>query len=206
MTQMLPLSTGLLALAVLLLRLRGHGRWSGWLVLATLLTFTLLSGLHLGLGLITGEGLNNVVFYHMTTGLEGADVSQYVPHILGVLGAIAALGFGLWRLRRFLLVPDRSGRWTWNLAIGGLSLAALSVHPVITASAAQFLRFPASSQMAEGFVDPQPMIAAPDKPRNLVIIYLESLERTYMDPTRFPDLTPRLSALEKRAISFTGLG
>jgi phosphoglycerol transferase len=199
-------SSALLALSILVLRLRGNGWWLAWLAPATIFTFTLLSGLHLGLSVITGEGLNNAVFYHIAAGLEGADISQYAFHIAAAGGAIVAVGVLLWRLRRFLRGNAKEQRWFWDLAVVVLALGALATHPVVTASAAHFLRFSVVAQQTEGFNDPATELALPEKPRNLVIIYLESLERTYMDSGRFPDLTPRLSALEARSLHFTGLG
>lgn len=200
------LSALLLFLSVLILRLRGHRPWLHWFVPANIFVFTLLSGLHLGLSVITGDGLNNAVFYHLATGLEGADISQYVPHILGAVLAIVAVGVLVWRLRRFLRGGNERRHWGWDLSVAALALGAISLHPLVTAAAAHALRFSVVPQLAEGFVDPSMDLSQPEKPRNLVIIYLESLERTYMDPARFPGLTPRLSALETRAVSFTGLG
>lgn len=204
--QPLFLSGALLVLFILALRWRGHGRWLAWLALTSIFTFTLLSGLHLGLSVITGEGVNNAVFYHMATGLEGGDVSQYLPVLMVVCLSIGAVAAILWRFRRVLRGNAREGRWTWDLAIGALAIVSLTVHPVVTASASHFVRLPAAPHHAEGFAYPPPELVAPDKPRNLVIIYLESFERTYVDPARFPGLTPRLGALEGRALSFTGLG
>lgn len=200
------LSGTLLFISILVARQRGSRRWLTWVVPASIFAFTLLSGLHLGLSAITGEGLNNAVFYHMSTGLEGADVSQYVPHILGAVLAIGAVGYLLWRFGRFLRGNGEHRHWAWDFSIAGLAIGALAAHPVVGAVSAHVLRFTVVPQLTEGFVTPSTDIAPPEKPRNLVIIYLESLERTYMDPARFPDLTPRLTALESRAVSFTGLG
>lgn len=202
----MALSTVLLALAILVLRFRGNGPWLAWLAPASIFTFTLLTGLHLGLSVITGEGLNNAVFYHMATGLEGGDVSQYTVYILGAFLAVAAVGLLLWRFRRFLRGNAQQRRVIWDITVAVLAFGALSIHPVVTASAANYLRFSVVQQGTGRFEDPATDLALPENPRNLVIIYLESLERTYMDPVRFPDLTPRLSALEARALSFTGLG
>jgi len=206
LNQFLFLSASLLALSVVILRLRGNGRWLAWLVPVSIFTFTLLTGLHLGLSAITGEGLNNAVFYHAATGLDGADVSQYIPHILAVVIAIAVVGLVLWRLRSMLSGNSKQRRWEWDLAVAALAVGAISAHPVTTASVTYFLRFSLAQQHVDGFTEMSKDIARPQEPRNLVIIYLESLERTYMDPVRFPNLTPRLAALETRSLSFSGLG
>jgi hypothetical protein len=52
-------------------------------------------------------------------------------------------------------------------------------------------------------VPPNRLVAAPGK--NLVYIYLESLERIFWDPSVFPDLTPSLDRLRKQGLDFSGL-
>lgn len=47
------------------------------------------------------------------------------------------------------------------------------------------------------------VIATPGK--NLVVIFMESLENTFTDSTTLPGLTPNLNALAKEGISFTGI-
>lgn len=51
-------------------------------------------------------------------------------------------------------------------------------------------------------VPKQRLIAAPGK--NLVMIYLESLERIYWDPKVFPGLTPNFDRLRKQGLDFSG--
>jgi arylsulfatase A-like enzyme len=46
------------------------------------------------------------------------------------------------------------------------------------------------------------IVAAPGK--NLVLIYMESLERIYWDPKVFPGLTPNLDRLRKQGLDFSG--
>lgn len=52
-------------------------------------------------------------------------------------------------------------------------------------------------------VPPKRVVAAPGK--NLVFLYLESLERIYWDPKVFPGLTPNLDRLRKQGLDFSGL-
>ena len=42
-------------------------------------------------------------------------------------------------------------------------------------------------------------------PKNIIFLYLEQFERTYMNEEIFPGLTPNLKRLEKDAISFTNI-
>lgn len=47
------------------------------------------------------------------------------------------------------------------------------------------------------------LVAAPGK--NVVVLYMESLERMYLDPSAFPGLTPNLDRLRARGLDFSGL-
>lgn len=52
-------------------------------------------------------------------------------------------------------------------------------------------------------VTKEKVIAAPGK--NLVVIFMESIENTFTDPAMLPGLTPNLDALAGEGISFTGI-
>ena len=41
--------------------------------------------------------------------------------------------------------------------------------------------------------------------KNVIFIYFESLERTYLDESYFPDLMPNLKRIERNALNFTGV-
>ena len=150
--------------------------------------------------------MNGAVFYHLRAGLEGGDVSQYGWGIAAGLVALAVVAGGLWRARRWIRPGSATPARRWDTGIALLVFAALAIHPVLIASAAYALRFSLVAQQVEGFHDPMRDPAGPENPRNLVILYLESLERTYMDEQRFPGLTPNLAQLEERAVTFTDLG
>ena len=56
---------------------------------------------------------------------------------------------------------------------------------------------------SQEYVDPAQVTIGGNRPTNLVVIYVESLENTYADPARFGrDLLARLNALKPQGISF----
>jgi phosphoglycerol transferase len=65
-----------------------------------------------------------------------------------------------------------------------------------------------SSGNAAEFVEHyrQPQVSRRGELKNLVFIYVESLEGTYLDPTVFPGLTPNLGALLTESWHFTDIG
>jgi phosphoglycerol transferase len=196
----------MILLAFALLRLRAHGRWLGYFFPIAVILLTVLTGLQYGLHKITGEGINGAVFYHLKTGLEGGDVSQYSWEIAMAFAALALVAGALWFARGWLQPGSYASAPVWDTLTALFILAAVMLHPALIASAAYSLRFSLADQQVEGFHDPPRQPAGPEKPRNLVIVYLESLERTYMDEARFPGLTPALSALQNKAITFTDIG
>lgn len=199
-------SSFVLLAAIALLRRFGHARWLTWAVQIGCLSLVVLTGIQIGLTQITGEGVNGAVFYHMRTGLEGGDISQYAGSMIAAVLAVAGVGAGLWWGRRWLRPGALTRNRAWDIAILSLVIGALALHPVSTATASYALRFAMVDQQSQGFVDPELDPDGPEQPRNLVILYLESLERTYLDDSRFAGLTPRLSALEGQAMSFTDIG
>lgn len=196
----------LIAAATLMLRRIGYARWLTLAVQGGTLAFVMLCGIELGLRQITGEGVNDAVFYHMKTGLGGGDISQYATSILGVVASIAAVSIALWKGNKWLQPGGQKRVVQWDASILAFIIGALLVHPVSTATISHVMRFALVEQQTDRFHDPALPSDPPQNPRNLVIIYLESLERTYMDTSRFAGLTPRLSALEEQAISFTEIG
>jgi len=78
-----------------------------------------------------------------------------------------------------------------------LALMSFAVHPVITSTVSYTLRFQGAEQYQTGYHAPALELALNDSetPKNLVFLYLESVERTYFDEARFPGLVPNLKAL-----------
>lgn len=170
--------------------------------------FTLVSALSacfLAADHFTGRGIDESVLYHVEYGLEGAGFSEYTSLTIGVL-ALAALGIGV--AIAFYLFAHRFGRAgspERPLATGLLVLAACIVNPATTDGMALVRGTRRSSTAFERYYRKPTIVAhrTPDEGRrNLVFLYLESLERTYLDQQRFPGLIRHLSELEKQATSF----
>lgn len=202
----LVLSVGLALLAIGVFARKGQGLWLKLFVLSILGIVGVLSAIELGLSLITGEGVNDAVFYHLKTGLAGGDVSQYALPAIGSLVALALLVWLTVKLQKRLTGAEERSH-PWNAVVAVLALGSVVLHPVTVSTTSYFLRFQGAEQYQEGFYTPDPEIQLPDgtKPKNLVVVYLESFERTYFDEERFPGLVPNLKALEAQALSFTNL-
>jgi hypothetical protein len=198
------LSIVLLASATALFALAGRGRVARLAVPAVSGLVALLSLAWFGLNSVTGDGINDSVFYHLHTGLGGGDVSQYYPLIAGSLLGFMALCFGCWRLYRALLQGRKPRAWA-DLAVLGLLAASVLGNPTSVDVGRYLARQHLTAQQTEGFVDPE-ILARPVTRKNLIVVYLESLERSYFDETVFPGLIEDLRPIEAKGQSFTGLG
>jgi phosphoglycerol transferase len=182
--------------------------------------FVVLSAMYIAADYFTGNGVDNSVMYHLGYGLSGAGFSEYAGIItLCIALVLMSLLLARWSYRRLGSGVARPGpKLRIGLALGLFPLACL-LHPTSLDLAMLYGASPISklfswtrgddggdaapSRFEEFYRTPPP--TAEREPLNLVFLYLESLERTYFDETRFPGLTNELKALEKESLSFTDI-
>lgn len=204
-----------------------RGRRRAVLASGLLVLYLLLTGVFVVAHLLTGSGIDSAVVFHLQTGLDGSGWQEFLPIMAG---AAVWLGLSVWLCRRLYKAlspgqgPSQSvvigagpgagtgtgtGRTRLRAALSGLLLAGgWALHPGshdltrIGLSTWAGLDHRQDSLFVQ--IDPQtvPPAAAP---RDLVWIYLESVERTYLDAQRFPGLTPQLQQLEQQALHFVDL-
>lgn len=188
-----------------------RARCGGWLTVMPSVfggLLALIASAHLVAGLFTGGGLDQSVLYHLAFGLAGAGFREYLfAMALAVLLLLLSLAYALFCLHAARRVAP-AGRRHWG------AVALLLLSPWLNtglADAASLLRdYSATSQAAPlpaWHAVPAGLSRAREgrPPRNLVLIYAESLERSYLDAQRFPGLLPRLAELEREALSFTAI-
>lgn len=202
---LLALSVFVFALA--LRRLRRPGPVD--LVIAALLvpTFFVFSLTFLAADYFTGRGVDASVIYHLEYGLGGAGFGEYrgliAALVVAAVGLLAVTVLVVWRMAHRC---DRAGP---KLRRGPLLLllAALAVNP-LSYGLASYLGATLSAEpdaeaeaFREHYREPR-WVPAGGARRNIVVIYAESLERSYFDEDVFPGLLPRLKAIEARSTSF----
>ncbi|MEM7692246.1 MAG: sulfatase-like hydrolase/transferase [Pseudomonadota bacterium] len=208
---MISLSSALLSLTALVL-------WKGRLeklfsrVLAALLILlnSLLLGFYLFSNYFSGEGINEAVLYHLQTDLLAGGLEDFRSQIFLILGYVVATGaLGILAFRWSSSEHDPLFDVSYLHGAVGYLLAgmALSLNPAIHDLKA--LSSMPSAEAGRSFpreyveVTSLPPSKVLDTKRNLVHLYLESVERTYFDEESFPSLLPNLKALEQEAVSFT---
>ncbi len=166
---------------------------------------------------LSGDGINTSVLYHLTSDLVGAGYSEFRGVIIRQLSLlVAGLGFWFWSVRRkparplpalqergavFLMV-GWSLFWAGNPTLWAAVRLAPSINQARSASSAVSVDW-LKVRKRLGLKMPGETSRETARPRNLVWIYAESVERTYFDEKRFPGLMPELRRLSSEALDFT---
>jgi len=148
---------------------------------------------------LSGNGIDYAVIYHLRAGMQGAGVGDFSSSIfIIVVVLLCCLALPLLpRVQRFA---------TWRFAGPAFAVIFLSstVLNPLTGDMATFVRQERTTaldpEIGNGYIRPSGALA---ERRNLVILYAESLERTYLDESLFPGLTPQLNRLRRNAVDFT---
>ena len=149
---------------------------------------------------LSGDGINSATLYHLRSDMEGAGVGDFGGYIAAFLGLVVLSLSPLLLLRVRRLRLQKHGA-ALSAAFAGLLLATLLASPLYADARRIYQQMqPVDySVVAPEYVLPsQPL----SRPKNIVWIYGESLERTYLDETAFPGLMPNLKRLAGQALDF----
>jgi phosphoglycerol transferase len=152
----------------------------------------------------TNKGVDEAVVYHLQVGLDGAGFGAYKTLIsLTILSIVLFIFLAIFYIKKLSKTVKKNNK----IALLGLLLAILSflLHPLVKniydiyknmtyKSSNDFNRYYKTinnRQKGDGL--------------NLVYIYAESLERTYMDEKLFPNLVQNLRKLQNRSDNFTNI-
>jgi phosphoglycerol transferase len=187
-----------------------------WRIAASLVTFLyacLFAGYY-AINYFTGEGITPGAIYTLRYGLDGAGLREYpalAAQVCGFMAAVCvAIWFFLWRNNERNPLSAIAAKVR---AIGTAILFAASIttnpalHDAVKLarrSSGAAAQLSADYSFASAYKKPALQKISPIA-KNIVYIYAESLERTYLDEKLFPGLMPDLKRLEPSAVSFTGI-
>jgi len=191
--------------------------------------YMLATGVYIASNYFTGVGFDSKVIYHLRTGFSGAGYAEYVGLMFWmivyiILGAVLTyivrdllgakkLSFSQ-SLTRFKYrdVAAQAQRAATGFGRGQRTIAAgvLCLAFFINPFAQDVFELVKNERISSAKITDYEFYAQPNsvkltRKRNLVVVYLESFERTYFDPEIFPDLVPNLSKLERENISFSNM-
>lgn len=209
---MLALSVVCWAFAVLIARLQGASYLSRILGMAFTFVVLFISSFYLVSDSFTGRGIDEAVVYHLEYGLAGAGFREYAAAIGGslllLLLTVSASVFIFFYLRS----KSCSGFRASQLLVKALFILAVIINPASKDVYGMYLAsatFEVSDTANDSLNKPPhyltPNVETVVSPLNVVYIYLESVERTYLDEALFPGLMPGLTKLESESVSFTDI-
>lgn len=155
---------------------------------------------------LSGNGFDYATLYHLQTGLAGAGIGdfkyQIAKYLGSVIAAIALSAAAAWASSRISRVS--------NFFAGSYLLAAVAVLLInpLALDTVRLVGVLADDDSVDFFkadaeyVQPAPLNGS-FKKKNIVIIYAESLERTYLDQKAFPGLMPNIQRLAAGASDYT---
>ncbi|HEY9034687.1 MAG TPA: sulfatase-like hydrolase/transferase, partial [Pseudomonadales bacterium] len=158
----------------------------------------------------TDNGIDDSVVFHLRYGLAGAGFREYTGVIVSAIGglllALLLLGWHVFRQRP----QARLGSfWALSLVLASFLFNPASVDAFRLLSGRlafqQHFAGQADDDDFPHYYQRPPISQVSGAPRNLVVIYAESLERSYLDERVFPGLMPHLQQLEQQAIHFTDI-
>lgn len=147
----------------------------------------------------TGFGFNESVIYHVFYGIQGFDISLYLEIIIGLCIVIILFTYISFKL------PKKLIKHPYHYASAIFLTGLLWFQPLTNNL---FTLFGASMFNRSFIGDLHPVInqnITLNSNKNIVYIYAESLEQTYLDNSLFPNLTPNLNRLKKQGIFFKNI-
>ena len=150
--------------------------------------------------IFTGCGFNESVIYTFFYGIEGFDISLFLNQILALSLLILLLGILCFLLPLKYL---KNFRYIWPTIT--LLLVLIISHP-LTNNLATLYGINLFPNTFVGELKPELHhdIKLTSK-KNIIYIYAESLEATYLSPPFFPNLIPNILELSKNSLYFTNI-
>ena len=180
---------------------------------------------------MTGNGVDESFFYHLEQGVEGAGLGQHKNILLAATFAILIGITVTWATLRYSsrIINRKKQSMTRQMIPLIAVFASFAIHPFTFALHQQYSLsilaktlslgenpygngnngnddWEPSAAFQEAYRDPQEEIQQDFHPtKNILHIYMESLEHNYFDDTNFKGVTPNLRKWEREAISFTNI-
>lgn len=174
-----------------------------WLKAALLSLFLLLLSSWWLIDQLSGDGINAATLYHLRADMEGAGVGDFRSYIAMFAGLVvlSLLPLALLRVRRFRRPGNGLAIFAGFAALLVTSALLSPLYPDARRLYQHMQPVDYAQVAPEYRVPAQPL----SRPKNIVWIYGESLERTYFDETVFPGLMPNLKRLADEALDVRGL-
>ena len=181
---------------------------------STLISFSillalLLSGCYLLADHLTDDGINEAVLYHLTMDMSGTGYGDFAtPMALTLAYILISIGISL-AVYRWSFTNKRARatqyRWIAGIIMVVIAIAANPGTAGLINLAAMMIQTGSPQDRPEQYFAVDPETVSLDG-KNLIYLYVESLELNYLNKDLFPGLTPNLQRLRSEATDFTNIG
>lgn len=158
----------------------------------------------------TGRGIDESVYFHILFGIEGLGAEVIYPIIY------SAAAFAIVLILSYMLLVgnlynkplkflSKSAHNIAAIAIGANITIAFVTHPTVQQSKDLYeTLFPSEVSDVSSFLYPADQTLQ-HSGKNLIYIYLESVESTFLREDQFPGLMKNLQRIEKESLSIKGI-
>jgi len=152
----------------------------------------------------TGTGFDESVIYFLHTGVDGFETSGYRYLFISTALLIVLCLYVCIKLGKshYLNHPANTSK---TLGINFALITLLFFQPVFNVLATQPVYDFVTGKESTSIELKIPGDIKIRRKKNIVFLYLESFERTFLDETIFPGLAPNLRELEKQGLAFTNI-
>lgn len=155
---------------------------------------------------VTGTGIQEGVFYYLVSNRSGQELSPIVGRVLGFMAVVILGVFMAFAVVRFAASRSRvatgssADKLYWVMACAAVMCSPLVWYPInrFILTAAGSKEVPAGWQQTRATFVPE------IKP-NLIFLYLESFERTFLDHELFPGLCENIKMIERESWSASNM-
>ena len=153
---------------------------------------------------ITGNGFDESVVYFLHTGADGLETSGYRYLFVSTVFLILLCLYVCIKLgrSRHLNHPENAIK---VLGVNAALITLLFFQPVFNVLATQPLYDIVTGKASTSIEQEIPGDIEIQHKKNIVYLYLESFERSFLDEAQFPGLAPNLRELEKQGLAFTNI-
>jgi phosphoglycerol transferase len=210
LTQQLAASLGFVLLALIIWRAATSSKLIALLTAVSVLLSLSLTGLFIIANQLTGNGIDQSIVFHLLVGIEGAGLSDFSGAISASILIAAAIFLISYIAYRLCLSRVENSHSVFRIVLGGFVVAAsFLTNPassdIYSLLRGTLLKVPTAARHPPELFVPLERVEFGQTQKNFVYLFLESVERTYLDDALFPGLMPNLTALEEQAFSFTNI-
>lgn len=154
----------------------------------------------------SGEGIDERLVFHVKMGMVGIDIADYWQLIIGVLLLII-----LFITLVYKLININNHRIILQQKLYSILLILLCFNPVVLIFIRMYGEQYLDRQYPENFTEYYSKLVKPTDKNELnkkyiIILYLESLEKSFYDESLFPNLMPYLKKTTENHLTFSNVG